>query len=77
MEGEHVVLCVGTEPWEELKKTQVLEMEEHGGSHERTSVSMQYSIQDTESGAAIRRTDIKHCKEVHLSDEMRDRERKK
>jgi hypothetical protein len=34
-EGEPVVLCVGTEHWEELKKAQVLEMEEYGGSHER------------------------------------------
>jgi len=37
-EGEHVVLCVGTEHWEELKKAQVLEMEEYGGSHERGAV---------------------------------------
>jgi hypothetical protein len=34
-EGEHVNLCVGTEHWEELKKAQVLEMEEYGVSHER------------------------------------------
>jgi hypothetical protein len=33
--GEHAVLCVGTEHWEELKKAQVLEMEDYGGSHER------------------------------------------
>jgi len=34
-EREHVVLCVPTEHQEELKKAQVLEMEECGGSHER------------------------------------------
>ena len=34
-EGEHVVLCVGTEHWAELKKGQVSEMEEYGASHER------------------------------------------
>lgn len=36
-EGEHVVLCVGTEYWEELKRAQVLEMEEYVGSHERNA----------------------------------------
>jgi hypothetical protein len=34
-EGEHVGLWVATEDWEELKRGQVLEMEEFGGSHER------------------------------------------
>jgi hypothetical protein len=35
-EGEHVGLCVVTEHWEELKKAQVLEMEEYGRSRERS-----------------------------------------
>jgi hypothetical protein len=66
-EGEHGVLCVGTEDWEELNKAQVLEMEEYGGSHERVAAQGPSVGQDVTTKAKV---GVCGCREIRTLKEI-------